>query len=77
MPKVVELTAVKKELILVLPYLGQKLFEIRKRIKKNAPVFNLRVVFQSRKQFSTLFIFKDEINKMLHSNLVYKFKCNI
>ena len=24
-----------------------------------------------------LFTFKDKINKMLHSNLVYKFKCNV
>ena len=24
-----------------------------------------------------LFTFKDKINKMFHSNLVYKFKCNI
>ena len=42
-PKVVELTAVKKELTLVLPYLGQQSFEFRSRIcvKKNAPVFNL------------------------------------
>ena len=41
------------------------------------PVFNLKVDFQSRKRLSTLFTFKDKINKMLHSNLVYNFKCNI
>ena len=44
MPKLVEITTVKKELILVLPYLGQQSFEIRNKIqcclKKNAPVFN-------------------------------------
>ena len=45
-------------------------------LKKNAPVFNLKVVFQSGKRLSTLFIFKDKIKKMLHSNVVYKFKCN-
>ena len=79
--KVVELTAARKELILVLPYLGQQSFEIRNRIQcclnKNAPVFKLKVVFQSKKRLPTLFTFKDKINKMLHSNLVYKFKCNI
>ena len=78
-PKVVELVAFKKELILVLPYLRQQSFEIWNRIqcclKKNTPVLNLKVVFQPRKQLSMLF--KDKINKMLHSNLVYKFKCNI
>ena len=75
--KVVELIAAKKELMLVL----QQLFEIRNRIqcclKKNAPGFHLKVVFQSRKQLSTLFTVKDKINKMLHSSLVYKFNCNI
>ena len=53
--KVVELTAARKELILVLPYLRQQSFEIRNRIqcclKKNAPVFNLNVVFQSKNDF--------------------------
>ena len=52
-PKIVELTAAKKELFLLLPYLGQQSFQIRNRIqcclKKNAPIFNLKVVFQSRK----------------------------
>ena len=32
---------------------------------------------QSRKLLSMLFTFKDKINKMLHSNLVNKFKCNV
>ena len=36
----------------------------------------MKVFFQSRKQLSTLFSFRDKINKMFHSNLVYKFKCN-
>ena len=80
-PKVVELTAVRMYVILVLPFLGQRSFEIPNRIqcclKKNTPVLNLEVVFQSRRQFSMLFTFKDKINKMFHSNLVYKFKCNI
>ena len=72
--KVVKLTAARKELILVLQYLGQQSFEIRNRIQccinKNSPVFNLKVVFQLKKKLSTLFTFKDKINKMLHSNLV-------
>ena len=49
------MTASKKELILVLPYLGKLSFKIRKRIqcslKKNAPIFNLKVVFQSTNEF--------------------------
>ena len=81
-PKIVELTGAIKELIL--PYYGQQSLEIRNKIqcylKKNAPVFNLKVVFQSKKEIktlSTLFAFKDKINKILHSSLVYKFKCKI
>ena len=77
-PKIVELTAAREKLIVVLPYFGQQSLEIRNIIqcclKKNTPVFNLEVVFQSMKQLSTLFTFKDKINKMLYSNLVYKFK---
>ena len=49
-PKVVELTVAKKELVLVLPYLGQQSFEIRNRIqcflKKNAPILNLKFFSQ-------------------------------
>ena len=52
-PKVIELTPAKKELILLLPYPGQQSFEVQNRIqcclKKKAPVFNLKVVFQSKK----------------------------
>ena len=62
-------------------YLRQQSFEIGNRIqcylKKNAPLFNLKVVLQSRRRLSTLFTFKDKIKKVLHSNLVYKFKCSI
>ena len=80
-PKVVELTAARKDLFLVLAYLGQKSFEIRNRIQcylqKNAQVFILKVAFQSKNRLSTLFSFNDKINKVLHSNLVYKVKCNI
>ena len=80
-PKVAELTATKNELILVLPYLGKQSFEIRNRIycclKKNTPVFNLKVDVQPKKWLSTLFTFKEKIKKVLHSNLVYKFQCNI
>ena len=35
------------------------------------------VVFQLRERILPLFTFKDKINKMLHSNLVYNFKYTI
>ena len=40
-------------------------------------VCRLKVVFQARKQLSTLFTFKGKINKMLHSYRDYQFTCNI
>ena len=81
-PDAVELTTAKREHIyIVLPCTGQQLLKIRNKIqccfKKKAPVFNLKVVFQPRKRLSTLFTFKYNTNKMLHSNLLYKFKFNI
>ena len=40
--------------------------------------FQLEGSFSIKKTtFHAIFIFKDKINKMLHSNLVYKFKRNI
>ena len=49
---------------------------LKKNLLKSEIEFS---VFQSRKRLFTLFTFKDNIKKkkMLHSNLVYKFKCNI
>ena len=41
------------------------------------PTFQLEGSFSVKKRLSTLFTFKDKINKKLYSNLVYKFKCNI
>ena len=66
-PKVVELTAAKKELMLVFHTLDNNHL-------KFAIEFTLKVVFQSSKQLSTLFTFNDKINKMFHSNLLYKSK---
>ena len=74
--KVVELTTARKVPVLVSPYLELQTVKIRNKIqwclKKKAPIFHLKVVFQSKKRLSTLFTFKDKINKLLHSNLVYK-----
>ena len=40
--------------------------------------FQLEGSFSIKKTtFHAIFIFKDKMKKMLHSNLVYKFKCNI
>ena len=58
----VEITAVKKELILVLPDLCKQLFEIQNRtqcsLQKNALNLNLKGAFSGKKMgLSTLFTF--------------------
>ena len=79
-PKKVEHTVNKKQLLLVLPYLGALSFQVRSRlqscIKNHLPFCNLRVVFQSKTRLCNLFRFKDAIPKELNSNLVYKFLRN-
>ena len=74
--KVVKLTAARKELILVLQYLGQQSFEIRNRIQcyinKNSPVFNLKVVFQFKKNFPHYLLLKIKITKCF---TLTQFKC--
>ena len=70
--------ASKKELILVLPYLGKLSFEILKRIQccleKNALIFNLKVVFSIKNDFLLYLTFKDKNSKVFHSDIVYAFK---
>ena len=74
--KVVKLTAARKELILVLQYLGQQSFEIRNRIQccinKNSPVFNLKVVLQSKKNFPRYSLLKIKSTKC---STLTEFKC--
>ena len=80
-PRKTELLAPKKEILIMLPFIGKESFEIRNRInsclRKNFPVIDLKVVFQTKIRLSNLFNYKDKISKDLQSNLVYKFSCNI
>ena len=73
-------TVDKKQLLIVLPYLGKQSLLIRKRlqscIKNNLPYCSLRIVFQSKTRLSTLFRFKDVIPKDICSHIVYKFVCS-
>ena len=78
--KQVYLTAEKKKLLIVLPFLGSLSFKIRKRLssclKKHLPHCELITVFRSKNRFSKLFQFKDRIPDFLRSNLIYKFSCS-
>ena len=76
--KVVVSTVPKKDLMIVLPYLGKLSLQIRTRInrvmKNKLPHCNFRIVFQSKCKLINFFTFKDKIPIFLHSGIVYKFK---
>ena len=66
--------------MIVLPYLGKLLLQIRTRINRvmqnKLPHCNLRIVFQSKCNLINFFTFKDKIPIFLRSGIVYKFKCS-
>ena len=78
--KVVVSTVPKKDLMIVLPYLGKLLLQIRTRINRvmrnKLPHCNLRIVFQTKCKLINFFTFKDKIPVFLRSGIVYKFKCS-
>ena len=78
-PKNVIPTVPKKELFIVLAYMGtlssylkQKL---RTRFENSLPQCHIKIIFKSTNFFSSLFRFKDAIPKELQSHLVCKFSC--
>ena len=73
-------TVPKKELLVVLPYLGTFSLNLRKllykSVSKSLPQRNIKVIFQSKNRFSSFFKLKDFIPLHLRSNLIYKFQCS-
>ena len=73
-------TVPKKELLVVLPYLGTFSLNLRKRlyksVSKSLPQCNIKVIFQSKNRLSSFFKFKDSIPLHLRSHLIYKFQCS-
>ena len=70
----------KKQVLLVLPFLGLLPFEIRsclqKCFKNYIPYCSLRLVYQSKIRIPNLFTFKDDFNTNLSSHTIYKFRCS-
>ena len=70
----------KKQLLVVLPFLGAQSLLVRKRlqscIRNYLPYCSLRTALQSKTRLSNLFRFKDTIPKEISSHLVYKFTCS-
>ena len=79
-PKQIVLTVPKKELLVVLLFLGTFSLNLRKRLHKAVSKSLLqciiKVIFQSKNQLSSLFKFKDSIPLYLRSHVVYKFQCS-
>ena len=77
--KPVTLTAEKKDLVIVLPFLGKLSLDLRtclrNSISKNLPFCKIRVIFKSSTRISNFFQFKDKMPYCLRSNVVYKFSC--
>ena len=77
--KVVVSTVPKKDLMIVLPYLGKLSLQIRTRInrvmKNKLPHCNFRIVFQSKCKLINFFVLKDKIPIFLRSGIIYKFNC--
>ena len=81
--KPVTLTAEKKDLVIVLPFLDKLSLDLRTHLKKsrskNLPFCKIRVIFKSSTHISNFFQFKDKMPYCLCSNVVYKFlygRCN-
>ena len=74
--KAIQDTVNKKQLLIVLLFLGAQSFLVRKRlqscIRNTIPYCSLRIVFQSKTRLSNIFRFKDIIPKEISSQLVYK-----
>ena len=78
-PKKVIPTVPKKELFIVLPYLGTLSSNLKRKLrtcfKNSLPQCNIKIILKSTNRLSPLFCFKDVIPKELQSHLVYKFSC--
>ena len=80
-PKKVYLTAPKKELFIILPYLATMSSDLRRKLRtcfeSSLPPCNIKIIFKSTHRLSPQFRFKDVIPKELQSHLVHKFSCGI
>ena len=76
----VTLTAEKKDLVIVLPFIGKSSLDLRTRLKnnisKNFPFRKIRVIFKSSSRISNFFHFKYKMPYCLGSNVIYKFSCD-
>ena len=79
-PKQVVSKLPKRELLVVLPFLGTFSLNLRKclykSVNKSLPQYNTKVIFQYKNRLSSFFKFKDSIPLHLCFHLIYKFQCS-
>ena len=79
-PKQVYSTAPKKELLIILPFLGTMSSNLKWKLQtsiwNSLPQCNNKVILNSTNHLSSFFHFKDVILKELRSHLVHKFLCS-
>ena len=79
-PKVVVHTVPKKDVLLVLPFLGQTSIRLREKLhvlfNSSFPYCKLRLVFKSNLRLRSLFSYKDKLPTYLRSCLVYRYRCS-
>ena len=78
-PKKVIAIAPKKQLFIVLPYLGTLSSNLKRKLrpcfKNSLSHSNIKIILKSANHLSSLFNFKDVIPKELQSHIVHKFSC--
>ena len=79
-PRRIVQTVEKKQVTIVLPYMGmtstERKVKLHKNFKQLLPTCDLRVIFKVSLRMKNYFNFRDKINRELCSLLVYNFKCN-
>ena len=72
-------TVPKKDIVILLPYLGVQSDQISKRLKSCVYNFcsavNLKIIFQSSRRIKSFFPYKDRLNRSQKSKVIYKAGC--
>ena len=73
------ITVPKKIIYLSIPYIGPKSETLKKNFHKylstNYPAINFRIILSNNFSIGSLFNFKDKVDPLLCSNVIYDFKC--
>ena len=73
-------TVPKKDLVIVLPYLGINSLRLKNKLlnvfKKSLPFCKLTVIFRTTSRISSLLAYKDRVDINYKSHVIYKFMCS-